>query len=227
MDATPLILADGCRTEASGRVIAVDGEMWFDPPLPKRAMRYLPGHEPAPQPSGLGVRVENVDVDGLERRREKDAAVEGWAHLAGVWRNERLVVGEQSGPRFGPRGRAIDAAGPVPPGGWSRDFVERVRAPLDRNMHKWLLYSVGETQGEEGQVVISVKASLVLPVLAEFLATLPNGLIQLSVWLRPTVAVDAGTRTSRACSHIVPRTRCADNTVAPMSPPPSPFGASW
>jgi hypothetical protein len=122
VDLTPLILTEGCKASACGRVVTAGDEVWFDPPLPVPLIYYEPGHEPAPRPSGLGVRVEGVALDRLDQRREKDGAVEGWTCLTGVWRDERLTVTEQS-QRVAIRPETPEPHWTVPPcdpptGGW-------------------------------------------------------------------------------------------------------------
>jgi hypothetical protein len=79
VDLDRLLLRDGDRVFACGRVVARGEECWFEPPLPFRLPLFPPRHEPAPEPSGLGVRVEGVDLERLTRRRQKDGASEGWA----------------------------------------------------------------------------------------------------------------------------------------------------
>lgn len=95
VDLYRLMLRDGDRASAWGRVVAVGDECWFEPPLPVLLPYFPPGHEPAPKPSGIGVRVEGVDLEKLEGRRHKEGATEGWTCLSGTWRNDRLIVQEQ------------------------------------------------------------------------------------------------------------------------------------
>jgi hypothetical protein len=120
VDLLPLMLREGCLVEASGRVIAVDGRVWFEPPLPVRLVYYPPGQEPAPRWSGLGVPVRGVDLDGLDRRLLKEGALEGWAQLTGHWRSGELVVHEQNAPRWPTRPETKWDSPPcdVPAGGW-------------------------------------------------------------------------------------------------------------
>lgn len=128
MDLWPLVLTDGCRASASGRVVAADGDLWFEPPLAVALVYFEPGTEPPPRPSGLGVRVDNVDLDALEQRREKDGAVEGWAYLEGMWVHDRLLVDHQQSPRLSPLDDISDRppCNP-PPEGWPV-------GPVDENL---------------------------------------------------------------------------------------------
>jgi len=77
VDVSGLVLRDGDAVRASGRVVAVDGATWFDPPLPVPAVAYTPGRQPPPRPSGLGVPAIGVDLARLDKRWEKQGAVEG------------------------------------------------------------------------------------------------------------------------------------------------------
>jgi hypothetical protein len=138
VDLWPLVLTDGCRAAASGRVVFADGQTWFDPPLSVPAIHYSPGTEPPPRPCGLGVRVTGVDLDRLVRRREKQGAIEGWAHLEGVWTQQRLDVLDQQPPRP-PTLDDVDHSQPPcrpPGGGW----------PIGETDENW---DVGRAQGEE------------------------------------------------------------------------------
>lgn len=127
MDLTPLIVTDGRRASACGRVVTAGDEIWFDPPLPVALPYFPPGQEPAPRPSRLGIHVDGVDLDRLDRRREKDGAIEGWTCLTGVWRDERLIVTEQGQRRAGPGHREPRwATPPCEPstGGWPLGGVD-------------------------------------------------------------------------------------------------------
>lgn len=97
-----------------------DGELWFDPPLPVPLVYYEPGTEPAPRASGLGVRVSNVDLDRLVDRREKEGAIEGWAHLEGIWTQQDLDVLDQQPPRRQSTNEVSHSSPPCDPpaGGW-------------------------------------------------------------------------------------------------------------
>ena len=112
---------DGAIAAATGRVFSDGATMMFEPPLPVTLPLYAPGNEPPPWPVHMGVSVVGVDLDALDRRREKSGAIEGWAHLSGVWQNATLVVHTQEPPVF-PVGDTSSQwsvpPGPPPPGGW-------------------------------------------------------------------------------------------------------------
>lgn len=72
-----LTVAPGARVSAFGRVVSAAGVVWFEPPLPFHPIGYLPGREPAPRPSVLGVAIPGVDLAALLEPREKDGALEG------------------------------------------------------------------------------------------------------------------------------------------------------
>lgn len=120
MDISGLVVRDGDHVRASGRVVAVAGSTWFEPPLPVPAIRYAPGHEPAPRPSGFGVQAIGVDLADLADRREQQGAIEGWATLTGTWQQDRLVVGGQDPPNPARRAWVRWKQPPCPPpaGGW-------------------------------------------------------------------------------------------------------------
>jgi hypothetical protein len=120
------LLVDGTAASATGRVFS-DGEtMMFEPPLPVALPGYQPGTEPPPRPSHLGVPVVGVDLGALDRRREKAGAIEGWAHLSGVWQDGGLLVQSQEPPifRVDPRSpRWSEPPCPPPLGGWPHGAV--------------------------------------------------------------------------------------------------------
>jgi hypothetical protein len=121
------LLVDGVIAGATGRVFSDGVTVMFEPPLPVPLVGYLPGTEPPPRPSHLGVAVAGVDLDVLDRRREKSGAIEGWAHLSGVWQDETLVVHTQGPPVF-PAGSVSPRWSmppcPPPPGGWPHGVVD-------------------------------------------------------------------------------------------------------
>jgi len=121
------LLVDGAAVAATGRVFSDGVTAMFEPPLPVALVGYLPGTEPAPRPGHLGVAVAGVDLDALDRRRERAGAVEGWAHLSGVWHHEKFVVQGQGAPVFpvgdSPPRWSVPPC-PPPPGGWPHGVAD-------------------------------------------------------------------------------------------------------
>jgi hypothetical protein len=132
VELSSLVVADGRAAAACGWVVKADDRTWFEPRLPVARPLFAPGHEPAPQRSRLSIRVEGVDLFQLDRRRENDGIVEGWAFLSGVWRDETLTVTDQGPLRDEIRSPAAPAwttpPGDPPAGGWP---VGEVDANLD------------------------------------------------------------------------------------------------
>jgi hypothetical protein len=120
MDLDGWVLRDGDAVEAAGRVVAVAGEVRFEPPLPRHPVYYPPGTEPAPKFSGLGVPARGVELSALHDRFDKDGATEGFATLRGRWDAGALHVTDQGPPQWpvDPRRQWEDPPCPAPAGGW-------------------------------------------------------------------------------------------------------------
>ncbi len=135
VDLSALVVADGDRVVAWGRLVRdVRGE-WFDPPRP-RTLAFI--HNPPVAPAGRGaVPVAGADFRRLGDRYERDGLTEGYATLTGTWSAGRLLVTRQD-PRL--RGAAADdvefgdwTAPPCPPpeGGWPRSSGAQGTENLD------------------------------------------------------------------------------------------------
>src|SRR5690242_10942208 len=85
-----LMLAEGDRVSATGRVVAHDGMTWFEPPLPVHAIYYSDGG-PVHRATHLAVPLIGVDLAALPERRQRDGVVEGRARVVGVWRKDALI----------------------------------------------------------------------------------------------------------------------------------------
>jgi hypothetical protein len=113
-------MRDGVTAQASGRVLVIDGAVWFEWPLPQALPLIIP--QPAPDKGPYAVRAHGVDVDHLDRRVEygTDGVIEGWTTLAGTWRDRELHVHTQSSmPALEARlGRWTTPPCPPPVGGW-------------------------------------------------------------------------------------------------------------
>ena len=80
MDVAELVLRDGDRVRATGRVIQDGSGDWFEPDLPVaepggRERRVRPGWR------GGAVPVAGADLDAVSDRFERDGAVTGRAEL--------------------------------------------------------------------------------------------------------------------------------------------------
>jgi hypothetical protein len=88
-----LVLHEGDRVSAWGRLVRNEQGDWFEPPL-LVAMVHVGDRGVRPVWSGA-VRVANVDFDDLRDRRASNGAVEGWATLTGIWSGSHLLAGRQ------------------------------------------------------------------------------------------------------------------------------------
>jgi hypothetical protein len=68
---------------------------------------------------------------------------------------------------------------------WARSQVDEVLLRLRESMPEWMIYELGETVAEDGQPQVAAKVSRVVPGLAGWVRTVPDGLLSLSPWLAP------------------------------------------
>lgn len=118
-----LVLADGDRVSARGRLVRDECGTWFEPPLPVTLAYFS---DPPVRPVWAGaVPVTGADLGAVDQRRERDGRTEGWATLTGTWSGGELAAGQQEPRDTGPPDR--DTAdipaqrippGPPPEGGW-------------------------------------------------------------------------------------------------------------
>ena len=119
MDFAALIIREGDRVSASGRLVRDGTGDWFEPPVPVAATFSL---SRTVRPAWRGsVRIIGADFgDELWGRFERDGAVEGRATLTGVWAADRLRVERQD--LYAPQHPKIPdwtvPPCPPPPGGW-------------------------------------------------------------------------------------------------------------
>jgi hypothetical protein len=119
MDFASLIIREGDRVTASGRLVRNQTGDWFEPPVPVTANFSLV-RSVRPAWSG-SVRIVGADFGPeLTGRFERDGAVEGSAALTGTWAADRLQVERQD--LHAPQHRTIPnwTVPPCPPpeGGW-------------------------------------------------------------------------------------------------------------
>ena len=194
MDFASLIIREGDRVTASGRLVRNETGDWFEPPvsvtanfsLVRRVRRAWSG----------SVRIVGADFGaGLTGRFERDGAVEGSATVTGIWAADRVQVERQD--LYAPRHREIPnwTVPPCPPpeGGWQRrtwvhgikdgHTIEAVSAHLLAHHDDWNLYGWGDTSAENGQALITARLTRILPEVATWAASLPAGILGLEPWL--------------------------------------------
>jgi hypothetical protein len=126
MDLTGWVIRDGSVASASGRVLVVDGAVWFEGPH----VRVMPSVFPR-SAAGKGpyaVRAHGVAVDRLDRRAQyPDGTVDGWTTLTGTWQDRELHVHSQASPsdREVSAHRPTVPPCPAPSGGWPTSAIVR------------------------------------------------------------------------------------------------------
>jgi hypothetical protein len=176
VDLTELVLDDGTMTRAQGRVIVHEGKTWFEP------MGWFDHVHGAPH--SYGVPVLGVEMDTLSRRgEEKDAGVEGYATLAGIWAEDALVVSHQAAPGLLPEHHAERPARPEKP--WPASDAEAAYDDVKQHMREWLVYEIGQTQTWDGLLTLTAKVVRILPGFVDWARPLPDGMLTLDVWLAP------------------------------------------
>jgi hypothetical protein len=118
MDVDGLVVRDGDRAAATGRLVRNDLGDWFEPALPVAGPAGL---ERRIRPVWTGaVRVAGADFDAVAARFEKDGSVEGWAAVTGTWSGEQVRVERQDAPVPEPAAHAhwVTPPCPAPDGGW-------------------------------------------------------------------------------------------------------------
>ena len=144
MDFDALILRDGDRLTASGRLVHDGTGDWFEPLMWVAEPGGLPRRVRPVSRAAVGVVGANFDA--VSGRFEQDGAVEGSATVTGTWRHDHIRVEEQA---LGGRGdyqptRWVTPPCPVPEGGWPR----LAWGDADKN----LTYDLGDLR-ETGAVV--------------------------------------------------------------------------
>jgi len=119
MDVDGLVVREGDRAVATGRLVRNDRGDWFEPALPIAAAGGL---ERRIRPAWTGaVRVAGADFRAVSARFEKDGSVEGWATVTGIWSGEQLRAERQDAPVPKPAHAPwVTPPCPAPDGGWPR-----------------------------------------------------------------------------------------------------------
>ena len=148
MDWDTLVVRDGDRATASGRLVRDQAGDWFEPLLPVAAAAVGGGPRRVRPVSRLAVRVAGADFDELAGRFEDDGAVEGFATLTGIWSAGQLRVQRQAIPSPGDARfpRWVMPPCPAPAGGWPR------LTGGDKNLH----FDLGDLMGSGSAVAMTI-----------------------------------------------------------------------
>jgi hypothetical protein len=118
VDAGGLVVREGDRVAAAGRLVRNEMGDWLEPVGWSWGEG---GMERRVRPVWRGaVPVAGADFDAVPRRFEKDGLVEGWATVTGTWSGEQLRAERQDAPVRTPAAhpqRDVPPC-PPPPGGW-------------------------------------------------------------------------------------------------------------
>jgi hypothetical protein len=118
VDVDGLVVRDGDRVAATGRLVRNDRGDWFEPAL---WIAEPGGLERRVRPVWPGaVRVAGADFGAVTARFEQDGSVEGWAAVTGTWSADQLRVERQDEPVPKPAvsSRWVTPPCPAPEGGW-------------------------------------------------------------------------------------------------------------
>ena len=120
MDIQALVVREGDRVGASGRLVRNRDGDWFQPALPSTLIADLERRVAAPWRGA--VRVTGASFDHLADRFQRDGEVEGYAAITGIWSGDRLRAIRQTAPEGSPhRDPRWEAPPcPAPAGGWPR-----------------------------------------------------------------------------------------------------------
>jgi hypothetical protein len=148
MDVDALVVRDGDRVRASGRLVRNSQGDWFQPNLPVAEPGGLErGVRPVWQAGA--VRVVGADFGAVGHRFERGGAVEGWALVTGRWSGGQLDVEQQAVPpprRAWPPRRVIPPCLP-PPQGWPT-VIRRGDIELD--------YDLGDLRETRAAVAVTL-----------------------------------------------------------------------
>ena len=120
MDIEALVVREGDRVVASGRLVRNRDGDWFEPVLPCTSPPSAAWQVAGPWRGA--VRVAGASFDDLVNRVEHHGDVDGYATVTGIWSHDHLRVVHQSAPVRTPhRGPRWDTPPcPAPAGGWPR-----------------------------------------------------------------------------------------------------------
>src|SRR5215813_6599478 len=118
MDLEALVVREGDRVAASGRLVRNRDGDWFEPALPVRLPIGVERRVIAPWRGA--VRITGVSFDDLINRFEHDGVIEGYAAVTGIWSGDQLQATRQTTTENVPHQYPRWETPPCPPpaGGW-------------------------------------------------------------------------------------------------------------
>jgi hypothetical protein len=120
MDVDALVVREGDRVTATGRLVRDETGDWFEPYL------YAGFRDAAPRrvkpARRAAVHVNGANFDDVTSRFEAGGAVEGFANVIGIWSHDQLQAIHQTMPENAPHLYPRWETPPCPPpaGGWPR-----------------------------------------------------------------------------------------------------------
>lgn len=96
-----LLVRNGDKVKASGQLIAAPGkEPVLCAPVPKPAIGYLPGKEPAPDcPDQHAVILKGADVTKVAEPATTQGVRSGYTQVVGIWNDQTIEVEQQTVPK--------------------------------------------------------------------------------------------------------------------------------
>ncbi|MFG1817307.1 hypothetical protein ACGFIF_26365 [Kribbella sp. NPDC049174] len=166
-----LLVRDGDRVEVGGQVIAAPGkEPVFCPPLPRPAIGWAKGQEPAPscEPQ-YAVTLKGLDLSRLADAKTIKGVRTGQTQVTGIWAGQAIEVQDQRVPQT----RSTTAELQVPPdqvpcpepaGGWKAGYLDIDKVAVskfldsrqDQANDPRVLYPKGHTPGAPEVYTIGV-----------------------------------------------------------------------
>lgn len=152
MDIQALVVRDGDRVTASGRLVRVRDGDWFQPELPHHLMGGVERQVAGPWRGA--VHITGASFEDLTNRLERDGAVEGYAKVTGTWSDGQLHVIHQATPQSTshPHPRWESPPCPAPAGGWPH--LDWEHASSGRGVHN-LDYDLGDLEDTGAAVAVT------------------------------------------------------------------------
>ncbi len=158
-----LVVREGDRAAATGRLVRNDLGDWFQPALP------------IAEPGGLERAATAITL--FHPGKSQAVLVVAAADPAAVEAQLRPQLGTSLC---------------VVPSHWTKDQLDAVRDHLQQRWQRWNLLRLGPRHAEDGQPHIAASLVRVLSEIAAWAASLPSGIVALEPWLTP-VRGDRGT----------------------------------